>query len=558
MTFPAPMLPARVSSCRAPLSLSRSTIQILLLFLVFVVPDKAEIATGAKGVEHRVSLPTAGSQRGDAVDPTATTVVEPVPSLEADDFSTASLPPLSGLPEIPSEEPEGQKAEDLVIPRTRAEAEVEAAKWVCGARTELYFLFANPVSGSRLGAKFLQTLPMGTATSGCVELKIFSQTDSQSEHLGIQHIIQAVETVKQLRSAETTQNGSSPASLVPLEKRVRVIAVGGDGAFTWMMMAISKAGTDMEWVASGIIPSGTGNDLAHTYGWVNAGFPSHAPLSDKNIQRLLSTLRSSELLFHDFWKVTVVTDSESGSFNKWSSRDHRSVVLGSDRHGGRTTKRFIMSNYFGIGFEGLVGSVFDRMRGKSRFWNRLVYGLLFLRFASTDLEVCSAIDTIYTLRASGLLAVLSNNPKYKKVPRLMPCVSLTFLNTRTILGGLELWRPTVKVGVLPPADPAVLPQFEHFYHQLLTAESSTGDGMLEVLSMESTADYFNAQVVGANAARRILQGSGPFMLTFRDNISMAIQVDGEFYLCENIRSISIQKFGSYGILKYAGHNESQT
>ncbi|OEH80313.1 putative diacylglycerol kinase [Cyclospora cayetanensis] len=269
---------------------------------------------------------------------------------------------------------------------------------------------------------------MGTATSGCVELKIFSQTDSQSEHLGIQHIIQAVETVKQLRSAETTQNGSSPASLVPLEKRVRVIAVGGDGAFTWMMMAISKAGTDMEWVASGIIPSGTGNDLAHTYGWVNAGFPSHAPLSDKK-------------------------------------------------------------------FEGLVGSVFDRMRGKSRFWNRLVYGLLFLRFASTDLEVCSAIDTIYTLRASGLLAVLSNNPKYKKVPRLMPCVSLTFLNTRTILGGLELWRPTVKVGVLPPADPAVLPQFEHFYHQLLTAESSTGDGMLEVLSMESTADYFNAQVV---------------------------------------------------------------
>ena len=75
------------------------------------------------------------------------------------------------------------------------------------------------------------------------------------------------------------------------------------------------------------------------------------------------------------------------------------------------------------------------------------------------------------------------------------CVSITFLNSRTILGGLELWGPSVKLGLSPPKDPNAYADFEAAAHELLTTKADSGDGKIEVFSMGSTADYVQAQAV---------------------------------------------------------------
>lgn len=60
----------------------------------------------------------------------------------------------------------------------------------------------------------------------------------------------------------------------------------------------------------------------------------------------------------------------------------------------------------------------------------------------------------------------------------------------------------------------------------------------------------------ANAIQRLMQGPGPFLLTFKETVPyMPIQVDGEFYIARNLSSISVRRMGSYGMLKYRDPNE---
>lgn len=419
----------------------------------------------------------------------------------SDDVTANSLPEpvaadASSLKEVASI---GQEARPQM---SLADAQAEASKWVCGANSELYFFVANPTSGSRLGAKYATSLPMVQVRHGCAEIKVFSQTNAESIALGLEHIVKTIDTLKVLQAHE---DGQKPVDMVPLEKRVRVITVGGDGAFSGVFKATADAGADMKWIAGGIIPSGTGNDLAHTYGWTRARFPTDSPLSPANVGKLLDVLRSSDLVPHDSWIVTVKADPDTGSFEAYLPKERTMGILGDDRHGGPKMKQFSINNYFGIGFEGLVGADFDRLRGKSRLWNRAMYGLAFLRHLDAKPVVCDTIDTLYTFNPK-LVAILSNNEKYKQIPGLLPCLSLTFLNSRTILGGMELWGPSLRLGLRPPRDPRAFPKFKTFATRLLTSSMSSGDGQIEILSVASTLDYARAATIRTNAIQRLMQG----------------------------------------------------
>lgn len=57
--------------------------------------------------------------------------------------------------------------------------------------------------------------------------------------------------------------------------------------------------------------------------------------------------------------------------------------------------------------------------------------------------------------------------------------------------------------------------------------------------------------VRTNAIQRVLQGPGPYLVTFRDLVPvMQFQVDGEFFVARNLSSISIRKAATIGMLKY--------
>lgn len=225
------------------------------LFLVFCDVWGEEPASFGSPVKREVE---------DSLDPLLLDAVQQ--SLEGDGLST--------------EKQDASPTQQLSL----AEAEAEAASWVCGKQTELIFMVSNPKSGSRIGAEYITSLPMVEAQHGCTQVRVFSQLNEESLSLAVEQIGKATQTLKVLSAHEQQQQGGDNkggASFVPLEKRVRLIAVGGDGSFTSTIMAVANAGVDMNWVAGGIIPTGTGNDLAHTYNWTRASFPVFNPLGEK-------------------------------------------------------------------------------------------------------------------------------------------------------------------------------------------------------------------------------------------------------------------------------------
>ncbi|KAL8431059.1 hypothetical protein ACSSS7_005530 [Eimeria intestinalis] len=441
-----------------------------------------------------------------------------------------------------------------VFPMSLQQAKAEASTWVCGRNTQLYFFIANPRSGSCVGAKYITSLPMVEAHHECSEVKVFSQLEPTSMAMGIDYIRRAVNALKTFygheHGAAALAKMSEDPAAVPLESRIRVITVGGDGGFGLAVAALFQEQIDMNWVATGIIPSGTGNDMGHSYGWTKARFPTNNPLAPGNIEKLLRTLQSSDLAFHDLWRVVIKADPVRGRFEAFSKDEGRVVPLGRDRNGGPRLKRFNLNIYFGLGFDGLVGIAFDQLRGRSRLWNRAMYGLNFLRYIGTSPFVCETIDTLYTFNPK-LVALLSNNAKYDKVPGILPCVSLTFLNSKTIIGGLELWGPSTKIGLRPPRDSRVAGAYKAFVKKLRMSRMDSGDGHIEIFSMAKTMDYARAQTVRANAISRVMQGPGPFLLTFHEPVPfMPIQVDGEFYLVHFLSSVSVRRTRSYGVLKF--------
>lgn len=175
-----------------------------------------------------------------------------------------------------------------------------------------------------------------------------------------------------------------------------------------------------------------------------------------------------------------------------------------------------------------------------------MYGYLFLKHWGAKPTVCDAVDTLFTFNPK-IVAVLSNSDKYRRVPGMlrkltilcgtsvkgrkasgtcnsdfaasafldsrsclrngcptdMPpivclpaaCVSLTFLNAKTILGGMDLWRVSAKLGLSPPRDPHALSRYQSFAKELMATRLDSGDGKIEIFSMASTADYVQAQMV---------------------------------------------------------------
>lgn len=95
------------------------------------------------------------------------------------------------------------------------------------------------------------------------------------------------------------------------------------------------------------------------------------------------------------------------------------------------------------------------------------------------------------------------------------CVSLTFLNSRTIIGGLELWGPSSKLGLRPPRDPRASKRFQTFASMLLATRQDSGDGLVELLSIGSTSGYIRAATVRSSSLRSAAQFDAFCMRTTR-------------------------------------------
>eukprot|EP00731_Ephydatia_muelleri_P028502 Em0020g146a len=270
-----------------------------------------------------------------------------------------------------------------------------------------------------------------------------------------------------------------------------VLVCGGDGTVGWVLEAIGKSKLPVP-PRVGILPLGTGNDLARVLGW-GKGYV------DEDIADYLTDLEHAQLSMLDRWKVTV---------------EHRRY-LGLKR----SPKVVVMNNYMGIGCDAGVALNFHRQR-QSRpelFQSRLINKAWYLVFGARDVLEQSGKDLHKKIEVQ-----LDGVPH-----KLLGLEGIVVLNINSWSAGCTMWSDTIKDGLGP---------------------SRMDDQLLEVVGLYSSIHIGKIQV-SLSEALRLGQAKELKIIVHE---SIPLQVDGEPWQ-QGPSTITITHHGQAHMLKKVSH-----
>uniref|UniRef100_A0A3B5AH71 Diacylglycerol kinase n=1 Tax=Stegastes partitus TaxID=144197 RepID=A0A3B5AH71_9TELE len=257
---------------------------------------------------------------------------------------------------------------------------------------------------------------------------------------------------------------------------LRILACGGDGTVGWILSVLDQLKLRPP-PPVGILPLGTGNDLARTLNW-GGGY------TDEPITKILSHVEDGNVVQLDRWNLNVEANPEA----RTEERDeHQTDKLPID----------VFNNYFSLGFDAHVTLGFHESREanpekfNSRFRNKMFYaGTAFSDFLSG-----SSKDL-----AKHIKVVCDGTDLTAKVQDLkLQC--LLFLNI-----------PRYCAGTMPWGHPSEHQDFEPQRHD---------DGCIEVIGFTMTS-LATLQVGGHG--ERLHQCKEVTLTTYK---SIPMQVDGE-------------------------------
>jgi len=183
-------------------------------------------------------------------------------------------------------------------------------------------------------------------------------------------------------------------------QNLKILVCGGDGSIGWVLQCLDKLNLK---IPVGILPLGTGNDLARTLGW-GTGYDEE-PLSF-----LLNQVEHASITMIDRWKIKMSMENP----------DKKEKI-----------KEFVMNNYMSIGIDAQVALDFHNLRQKNpelcasqlmnKFWYT-TYGAIAIFQGLENLE------KMVTVQADGKDVVLP--------PELE---GIIILNVPNYAGGANLW-----------------------------------------------------------------------------------------------------------------------
>ncbi|XP_065557183.1 diacylglycerol kinase zeta-like isoform X3 [Artemia franciscana] len=212
---------------------------------------------------------------------------------------------------------------------------------------------------------------------------------------------------------DLTQGG--PKAGLDLFKKVpglRVLACGGDGTVGWVLSILDKIGFSQP-PPVGVLPLGTGNDLARALGW-GGGY------TDEPISKILEATAEADTVLLDRWKLIVETNTE-----------YQPTEEGKD-----TLPLDVVNNYFSFGVDAHIALEFHEAREarpekfNSRLRNKMFYG----QAGGKDLlqRKWKDLSEVVTLECDG--KDVTNRLREAKVHAVL------FLNIPSYGGGTKPWN----------------------------------------------------------------------------------------------------------------------
>ncbi|XP_076370136.1 eye-specific diacylglycerol kinase-like isoform X2 [Tachypleus tridentatus] len=207
-----------------------------------------------------------------------------------------------------------------------------------------------------------------------------------------------------------------PSVGLELYKKVpnlRILACGGDGTVGWMLSLLDKVGLNPSPLV-GVLPLGTGNDLARILGW-GGGY------TDEPISKIISNVETGDIVQLDRWDVTVEKNPDVDSPSREGGKENLPLN--------------VFNNYFSIGVDAHIALEFHEAREArpSRFNSRLRNKMFYGQASGKDLlqrkwkDLCNYVS----LECDGQ----DFTPKLKE----LRTHAILFLNVPSYGGGTRPW-----------------------------------------------------------------------------------------------------------------------
>ena len=352
---------------------------------------------------------------------------------------------------------------------------------------------------------------------------------------------------------------------------IKILIGGGDGSVLSIIENLFKEKINLEKCIFGAIPLGTGNDLSNAM-----GFDSTCEIGIKieYFQRVIYTYLIASEIKIDIWNLKLKVDKNEGKIYDIISNGE--IELKDEKNNFLTffSKTFI--NYMSIGFDAKIGFMFGQRRTRSRICNKVIYaweaGKNILKgLFQKSLGLSSLLESLISLENENIevnndfnnytndsnyffdddgFNMLSNkkiifesidkrkkknyNPTILKGnPVVIVCQNINFY-----MGGTEhIWGSSNQIGI----QPCGLKRKEKKLFELKLSNKFTNqlsnDRKIEFITYNHGMDMGLDRVARGNA-KKIHQGKGPFVFTFKKILSKAqkkklnkvyINIDGEFY-----------------------------
>ena len=352
---------------------------------------------------------------------------------------------------------------------------------------------------------------------------------------------------------------------------IKILIGGGDGSVLSIIEDLFKDNINLEKCIFGAIPLGTGNDLSNAM-----GFDSTCEIGIKieYFQRVIYTYLIASEIKIDIWNLKLKVDKNEGKIYDIISNGE--IELKDEKNNFLTffSKTFI--NYMSIGFDAKIGFMFGQRRTRSRICNKVIYaweaGKNILKgLFQKSLGLSSLLESLISLENENIednndfnnytndtnyffddegFNVLNNKniifesiDKRKKKnynPTILKGnpVVIVCQNINYYMGGTEhIWGSTNQIGI----QPCGLKRKEKKLFELELSNKFTNqlsnDRKIEFITYNHGMDMGLDRVTRGNA-KKIHQGKGPFVFTFKKILSKAqkkklnkvyINIDGEFY-----------------------------